>query len=119
MSGEVIDPAALERLLAAIGGDPEDLRELLDDFQQEGPRALSQMQSAAHAGDRDALRISAHSLKSNARDFGATALAAECARTEQAAATDDLEALHARIGVIAAELDRARTALAELARRDE
>ena len=118
MSDDVIDPAALERLLAAIGGDPEDLRELLGDFQQEGPRTLSQMQRAAHAGDRDALRISAHSLKSNARDFGAVALATECEGTEHAAATDDLDALRARVGVIAAELDRARTVLAEMAQRD-
>ncbi|WP_341214073.1 Hpt domain-containing protein [uncultured Limimaricola sp.] len=118
MRDDVIDPSALERLLAAIGGDPEDLEELLGDFQHEGPRTLSQMQSAARAGDRDALRISAHSLKSNARDFGAVALATACEGTEHAAITDELEALRMRVHLIATELDRACGALAKLAQRD-
>ena len=78
MSEELIDRDAIARLLDVIGGAPDDLAELLDDFETEGPATLAKMQTAAEAGDLTSLRISSHSLKSNARDFGATELARNC-----------------------------------------
>ena len=78
MTDEIIDKAALDRLLAVIGGDPEDLQDLLEEFETSTPDTLAKMQAAAAEGDLEALRISVHSLKSNGRDFGATRLAAAC-----------------------------------------
>ena len=78
MSEGVINKAALQRLLDVIGGDREDLAELLEEFETSTPQTLAEMQAAAAAGDLGALRIASHSLKSNGRDFGADALATAC-----------------------------------------
>ncbi len=83
MSQAPIDTAALERLLEVIGGESEDLQELIDDYMENAPQLAAQMRTGSEAGDWDAVRIAAHSLKSNARDFGATQLADHCAELEQ------------------------------------
>lgn len=69
MSAEVIDKGALRRLLDVIGGDPEDRDELLEDDRSTGPEIVGTIGAAAIAGDLEAVRIAAHTLKSNARDF--------------------------------------------------
>jgi len=83
MNDNVIDRAAVQRLLELIGGDPEDLEELLEDFREAAPELAGQIVAAADAGDLDALRIAAHTLKSNARDFGAMQLATLCEALER------------------------------------
>lgn len=84
MTAPRIDPAALQRLLDVIGGDREDLQELLDDYLETAPRLAAEIRAGAEAGDRDAMRVAAHTLKSNARDFGAMKLSALCLELEQA-----------------------------------
>jgi HPt (histidine-containing phosphotransfer) domain-containing protein len=111
VSDDVIDLEALKRLLEVIGGDPEDLDELLQEFEDVGPSTLATMQSAAANGDIDALRISSHSLKSNGRDFGATALAEACETLEHACKAGDVVDPVSQVRTIAVELDRARAAL--------
>ena len=44
----------------------------------ESPLLLAQLQQAAGAGDRTSLGRAAHTLKSSARDFGASKLSASC-----------------------------------------
>lgn len=80
-----IDETALERLLSTIGGDPEDLDELIEDFVSTTPALAAKLRAAAETGDTKALGIAAHTLKSNARDFGATALEGLCAELERLA----------------------------------
>ncbi len=111
MCDEVIDLEALKRLLDVIGGDPEDLEELLEEFEEVGPSTLVTMQSAAASGDLDALRIASHSLKSNGRDFGATALAKACEALEHACRSGEVADPKAQVQAIATELKRARAAL--------
>lgn len=84
MTGTTIDRAALKKLLEVLGGDPEDLAELMGDYVEDAPELARQIADAAAAEDRDALRIAAHTLKSNSRDFGAVALAELCADLEHA-----------------------------------
>lgn len=84
MDDDAIDRLALGRLLAVIGGDADELRDLIDDFAESAPGQVADMVAAADARDLEALRRCAHTLKSNARDFGATRLAALCADLEQA-----------------------------------
>lgn len=83
MTDDFIDRAALRRLLETIGGDVEDLLELVGDYAEDAPKLVEEIRAAARAGDADAMRIAAHTLKSNARDFGAFRLAALCQRLEQ------------------------------------
>ncbi|MFO7856772.1 MAG: Hpt domain-containing protein [Paracoccaceae bacterium] len=82
MSGSTIDTVALRRLLDLMGGDPGDLAEMLEEYRMAAPDLARTVVSAAAAGDVETLRIAAHTLKSNARDFGATRLAELCAGLE-------------------------------------
>ena len=82
MSTPVIDTAALAKLKDMIGGESEDLAELVDDFVSAFPEQAQTMQGLVQSEDWPALRISAHSCKSNARDLGAVALAELCAQLE-------------------------------------
>lgn len=82
-----IDIAALKKLKDLIGGESDDLAELVEDFIASFPGQVSRMRSETNAQDWPALRISAHTCKSNARDVGATALFQLCAALELACET--------------------------------
>ncbi len=82
MSSIDIDVSALQNLKAIIGGDTEDLAELVDDFVTGLPEQLKSMKDAAITNDWSALRIAAHTCKSNARDLGAKELSVLCAELE-------------------------------------
>ncbi|MEM8802145.1 MAG: Hpt domain-containing protein [Pseudomonadota bacterium] len=77
-----IDLAALKKLKDLIGGETEDLAELVEDFVATFPSQVTSMRSEVAAEDWSALRITAHTCKSNARDIGATALFQKCAALE-------------------------------------
>lgn len=112
---EALDLTALRNLKAIIGGDPEDLRELVADFVAALPGQVQQMRAHCDAGDPVALRIAAHSCKSNARDLGALHLSQLCARLETDCAAGngaDLPALVAQIS------EAADTALSQYATLD-
>jgi len=113
-SGEPIDRTALDRLLDLIGGDAEDLQELVDEFEQSTPGLVAAMRTAVADSDVASLRIAAHSLKSNARDMGAMTLAALCEALEHAARDGAVEAPGDQVAQIDTELTRARNALAEM-----
>jgi len=57
--------------LRTTGGDRELLKEVIRAYQEESPRCLSQLRSAAAGGDADAVRRAAHILKGSMRYFGA------------------------------------------------
>lgn len=80
-----ISKSALGRLLAAIGGDRDDLEELREDYLAVAPELAQRLASAHGSADLNKLRITAHELKSNARDFGAESLAYLCEAVERAA----------------------------------
>ena len=111
MTTDVIDRTALKKLLEVIGGDPEDLQDLIDEFENTTPDIMDQIRAAGSTRDWAALRISTHSLKSSGRDFGALELATLCERLEhqcRAQAVTDADGQIARIG---SALDAARQAL--------
>ena len=100
----MIDRGAIARLLEVIGGDVDDLRELLEEFHSSTPALVDQMQAAAASGDTDALRIAAHSLKSNSRDFGALALGDLCEGLEHDCRAGAVTDGPARVAAISHEL---------------
>ncbi len=118
MSGEAIDLGALRRLLNVIGGEREDLQELIDDFIDTAPTLVSKMRAASDAGDWDALRIAAHTLKSNARDFGAVRLAELCEVLERECRTGEVSKPNDHCIAIEAEEAIARAALSGLSAED-
>ncbi|HRQ40170.1 MAG TPA: response regulator [Chloroflexota bacterium] len=79
-----LDPAAIANLRDLVGGEPEYLVELIDSFLEDAPILLANMEKAVTEGNATALRLHAHSLKSNAADFGAKELAELCKQLEMA-----------------------------------
>ena len=97
MSATIIDIATFTELQDTAGADFVD--ELVDTFNEEAPALLAELRRARDASDAKAFERAAHSLKSNASTFGATALAA-LARTLE-------------LGSLAAGSDEALAALAD------
>lgn len=114
MTNDVIDTTALTKLKDMIGGDPEDLSELVEDFLETFPSQAADMRNQATLEDWSALRITAHSCKSNARDLGATALSALCAELELQCKSGQPDAAVDQIDAIDAAGQTALTALREL-----
>ena len=114
----IIDRAALKRLLTVIGGDEEDLAELVDDFSDSAPALAKTISEAMQSGDSDAMRIAAHTLKSNARDFGAVHLSKLCEAMERALKEETPESLGWAAEEIATQTAEAVTALAEVSLED-
>ena len=77
-----LDPTALDELVAMAGGDPAFLGELLDDFSTDADQYAAELDAAVAAGDDAAMVRPAHSLKSNALNFGARQLAELCRAVE-------------------------------------
>jgi HPt (histidine-containing phosphotransfer) domain-containing protein len=83
-----IDDAALRNLQATVGNDPKDLVDLIESFLDEGPELLDALHEASLVSDRKKMLRSVHSLKSNARDFGAKDLRVMCEDFENQLRTD-------------------------------
>jgi HPt (histidine-containing phosphotransfer) domain-containing protein len=102
----VIDLNVFRELQANAGADF--VTELVDTFLEEAPGMLAALKSARAAGDADAYRRAAHSLKSNSLTFGATALAVQARAIE-------LGGMHADAATDAAAIDQLAAAYAEAA----
>lgn len=74
MADSPINRNVLTELQDATG--PEFAAELITTFLDEAPAMLKDLEQTLADNDADAFRRAAHSLKSNASTFGATALAA-------------------------------------------
>lgn len=85
-----IDIEALRALMQLVGDDKTVLASLIEDFLGIGPQLAADMRGALQKADADGLRIAAHTLKSNARDFGCNALSDTCREIENAARAGDL-----------------------------
>ncbi len=110
----ILDMAALKRLLDVIGGDPEDFEELRTEYVETAPEIITTMKEAAAAGDIDGLRVATHSLKGNARDFGAIALGEFCMALEAECKANDVLDPVASVAEIETAEAEARTALTSL-----
>lgn len=119
MNETVIDRTAIDRLLSVIGGSRADLRELLEEYFLVGPENLRKMERAAATGNLDALRIAAHSMKSNSRDFGAVALAGICERLERGCKAGSVDDAPGQVAAAAEAFAAARTTLTKLVTEDE
>jgi histidine phosphotransfer protein HptB len=101
-----VDNAVLGALRESVGGDPEFLGELVDEFLQDAPTQLESLREAASSGDATTARRAAHTLKGNSLTFGARKLASLCQDAETAASADDLTAVLSRLDEIDAEWSR-------------
>ncbi len=69
-----VDAAALAQLQEMMGGEPAYLHELIDGFLAEAPQLIAKIEQGLAAADAPIIHLAAHSLKSNAADFGAARL---------------------------------------------
>jgi PAS domain S-box-containing protein len=105
--GQSIDPAVLRRLVVSLGpAGRESVNGLIDTFLRHLPEQLAAMRSAIDQGDVAEVRRGAHTLKSNAASFGASALADRCRELEALAKAGALEGAVDRLSGIEAELGR-------------
>ncbi|MCI0698949.1 response regulator [candidate division KSB1 bacterium] len=107
----VLDPAALERLRKTVGGDAAVLAELIDSFLEDAPKLLMTLQQASEKGDAAGVRLAAHSLKSNAADFGAMHFSNLCKELEQLGTAGTLDGATALVEQVEVEYEKVRTAL--------
>ena len=74
MTDGPIDQATFTELQDTAGADF--VQELVQTFLEDAPRMLGELREALAAGNADAFRRAAHSLKSNSLTFGALTLGA-------------------------------------------
>ncbi len=78
-----LDPRALEQLLATLGeGGERFLGDLIQAFVADSHELLVNLRNAIEQQNAEELRLAAHSLKSNAANFGARALEDSCRQLE-------------------------------------
>ena len=114
-AGTELAPAALDRLRRTLGRKAEQLLPgLVDLLLRDMPRLQEEARSALAQERLEVLRRVAHTLKSNAANFGATALAALYLDIERRAQASTLEGLAERLSQGEAEYARIRGALERL-----
>ena len=114
MTQATIDQATFDELKATAGA--EFVAELVDTFLVEAPAMLADLRSSLAAGNADAVRRAAHSLKSNSNTFGALALGALAKHLELTGLAPAAAAGGATLDALDAEYARVASALKELAR---
>jgi PAS domain S-box-containing protein len=108
----VLDPSVLKKLRETLGPRADEtLRLLLDQFFGDGPRLLAAQRRALAEDRADDLRRAAHTLKSNAATFGATALWTVEKELEQLAKQGELGGAEPLVRKGEDELARARAAI--------
>lgn len=111
MPDPILDTAALDNLIATVGGDKSFLGELISTFLSDSPQQIAAMKNAAANASADELRRAAHSLKSNAANFGAMNLAQLARELEEMGKRGEMNGAGERIAQIEPEYARVRDAL--------
>ena len=106
-----LDRAALDKLLALVGGEPALLGELIDSFLQDTPPLLVALRRCLDEGNAAGVRQAAHPLKSSSRDFGATRLSQWARELEEMGKAGTLEGAAALVALVEAEYSRVQVAL--------
>lgn len=113
MPDPILDPTALENLLAIAGGDQAFVAELIDTFLVDSPKLIAAMRRALDSNNAEELSRAAHTLKSNSTNFGATRLTSMAKELEEKGKVGTLANGAAKVAQIESEYDRVRGALQE------
>jgi len=110
----ILDPAALDNSREMVGDDAF-MVELIETFLTDAPKLLSDMATAVATNDAPLLRLSAHSLKANSADFGATALYKLCVELEGLGRDGEMVGTADLVTQVRAEYSQVEKALQTLA----
>jgi CheY-like chemotaxis protein len=108
---EVLDEAALSQLRNSLPA--EMIGELIDTFERQLARCLSEIESAVNRGDHRELRRLAHLLKGSSATFGASRVRAICLRLEHSGRDGDPVVGDAQVAQLRLAAEHARVALRE------
>ena len=109
---------AIKRLKTTLGKRAgEMLPALIENFFKDAVKLQEQARQAVEQHQPDDLRRAAHTLKSNARNFGATTLANSCQELEQQAKNGVFENAEELLTQIESEYEHVRSALENLRER--
>lgn len=104
-----LDESALVRIFR-IGGN-ELVAELIVSFLTHTPGRIADARGALQSGDRKALGLAVHSLKSSCANIGAAGMREQAARIEQLAAQGDADAIAPLLARLQTEFDSIRPQL--------
>ena len=111
-SDEPLNPRALDAIRQLPGPNGTLLvAKVIDAYRVDAPRRLAQMRRAADDGDADALRKSAHAMKSSSANVGAEQLAARCTDLEAIGHRRTVEGASAVLEAVECEFRRVLAAL--------
>ncbi len=102
-------------LLALVGGDSDIVSELARLFLEDGPRRLEDIKAALAAGDHQAVRNAAHTLKGSAASICAPRTADAALRLEELAEASDLDGARGAFAALSVEVAQLEQALRRLA----
>jgi CheY-like chemotaxis protein/HPt (histidine-containing phosphotransfer) domain-containing protein len=105
-----------EQALERVDGDRELLREVIGLFLEDYPETMAEIDTALSEGDAARLNRAAHALKGSVANFGARNSFDLALRLEMVGKTGDLKGADEAFHVLAAEMERLKTALAEFAK---
>jgi len=100
------------RLREISAGDEAFERELIEEFLNGSAAILDRLEAAVAAGDANAVRLEAHSLKGSSRDLGALALGDACDRLETLGRGADLSNAPPMVASVRQAFERVRVILA-------
>jgi len=112
MPSAAIDAQVFAELQETTGADF--VVELVDSFLEDAPQGLAGLRAAIAAGDADAFRRQAHSLKSNGVTFGAIAFADAARALEHTPLAELGDGAAARVAELATLFDAAAAELRRL-----
>ncbi len=110
----VLDPAALKELRLMADGDTALVARLINIFFRSAARNFADLRRAIDQHDAPALTRAAHNLKSNSRQFGATALARLCRDLEVQGRAGQFEGAAEKIAQAEATYAIVRAALEQM-----
>ena len=108
---EALDPAGLAEFRESVGNDPEFMIKFIDTFLGSAPQLLVDLGQALEDGDAAAVRLKAHTLKSNSAEFGANTLASQFRELENRGESGDLEDAPSLLAQAEAEFAQAKSEL--------
>lgn len=113
-----LDPAALQNLRELVGDDEDFLKELIGTYLEDAPTMITEMERAIEVGDAPALRMAAHTLKSNSADFGSTKLSELSKTLEQIGRDGSVAGAAELMAEVSAIFAKTRSSLEKIMNKD-